>query len=168
MLFRSLQTGVLPDNKNPLKKIEVTSSIVNVPDISRAILIPVTRAAMVEKKQTLTLKKGMLLENAIIKPSEAEAILAIPVNILKAVFSIPGQLLSFRINHIQQQKNLVTEDAALSKAILDSEKAKLGTTAELAKAKLEAEKNILTEQTNVLKAWQGLLEEMKKKLPGNA
>ncbi len=148
----ALQTSILPDNKNPLLKIDFNSVVIAVPDVNQAILIPVTRSVMVEKKQTLTLKKGMLLENAITKPSEAEAILTIPVNILKAVFSIPGQLLSFRINHIQQQKNLVTEDAALSKAILDSEKAKLGTDAELAKAKLEAQKTAASYEQNLLKA----------------
>lgn len=188
----ALQTGVLPDNKNSLAKIDVSSAIITVPDIDRAILIPVTRAVMVEKKQTLTLKKGMLLENAITKPSEAEAILEIPVNILKAIFSIPGQLLSFRFNHIQQQKTLATEDAALAKVILDSEKAKLGTEAELAKAKLDvqktmvsyeqellkakmdtqkalidAEKDILDSQKNLLKAKQDLVDMQKKLPPGS-
>jgi hypothetical protein len=185
----ALQTGILPDNKNPLTKIDVCSAIITVPDIDHAILIPITRAVMVEKKQTLTLKKGMLLEHAITKPSEAEAILAIPVNILKAIFSIPGQLLSFRFNHIQQQKTLVTEEAALVKAILDTEKAKLDTDAELAKAKLDvqktmvsyeqdllkakmdtqkalidAEKDILDSQKNLLKAKQDLID-MQKKIP---
>lgn len=232
----ALQTAVFPDNKNSLQKIDISSALITVPDITQAILIPITRAVMVEKKQTLKLKNGMLLENAITKPSEAEALLLIPVNILKSVFSIPAQLLSFRINHMQQQKSLVTEDAALAKAKLDSEKAKLGTDAELAKAKLEAQKtlgsyeqdllkakldtqkavidaekakitsgtdlekakldnekakqghdaelakaklqgekdlqeaqkNVFTEQTNLLKAWQGLMEEMKKKLPGGS
>lgn len=116
-----LQAGVLPDNKNPLPKIEVSTAIITVPDINRAILIPVTRAAMVEKKQTLTLKKGMLQDNAITKPSEAEATLAIPVNMLKAIFSIPAQLLSFRISHVQQLLNAEKDTIASQKDIIKTQ-----------------------------------------------
>ena len=230
----ALQISFLPYNNNPLQTISANAATITVPDVTKAILLSVTRTMMVKKTQTLKLQNGMLLENAIIKPSESEAFISIPVNILKAIFSIPAQLLTFRIHHIQQQKTLKTEDAAFAKAKLDSEKARLGTNAELSKAKLEAQKtlasyeqdilkakldtqkavvdaekakitsetdlakakldnektkqgadtelakaklerekalqeaqkNVFTEQTNVLKAWQGLLEEMKKKLPG--
>lgn len=147
-----LQLIVSPDGSNTLQKIDDSGATLTIPDVSKTVLIPVTRAMMVKKTQGLKLQNGMLLENAITKPSESEALISIPVNILKAIFSIPSQLLSFRITHIQQQKSLVTEESGLSKAILDSEKAKLGSEAELTKAKLEAQKTILSNEQDLLKA----------------
>jgi hypothetical protein len=148
----ALQISFSPGPNNPLRTINANAATITVPDVTKQILLPVTRTTMVKKTQGLKLQNGMLLENAIVKPSEAEALVAIPVNILKAIFSIPAQLLSFRINHVQQQKTLVTEDAALAKAKLDSEKARLGTDAELAKAKLEAQKAITSYEQDLLKA----------------
>ncbi len=147
-----LHITVSPDGNNTLQKIDDSGAALTIPDVSKTLLIPVTRAMMVKKTQGLKLQNGMLLENAITKPSESEAIIAIPVNLLKAIFSIPSQLLSFRITRIQQQKNLVTEESAMSKAILDSEKAKLGSEAELTKAKLEAQKTIISFEQDLLKA----------------
>lgn len=148
----SLRLVITPDNGNTLQLIPSQTATLVVPDISRSILVPVTRAVMVKKTQGLKFQNGVLLENSIGKPSEAEAIVKIPVNILKSIFSVPGQLLSFRINRVQQEKSLVSENAALAKATLDSEKAKLGTEAELAKARLDAQKIITSYEQDLLKA----------------
>lgn len=147
-----LQLSFEPDKENKLELIAANAATITVPDISTAILIPVTRAVMVKKTQGLKFQQGMLLENAVTKPSEAEAIVKIPLNILKAIFAVPGQLLSFRINRVQQEKSFVTEDAALSKAKLDSDKARIGTDAELAKARLDAQKIITSYEQDILKA----------------
>ena len=148
----ALQISFLPYNNNLLQTISANAATITVPDVTKAILLSVTRTMMVKKTQTLKLQNGMLLENAIVKPSESESFISIPVNILKAIFSIPAQLLTFRIHHIQQQKTLVTEDAAFAKAKLDSEKAKLSTDAELSKAKLEAQKTLASYEQDILKA----------------
>ena len=148
----ALRISFSPDNKNPLKTLLSNASTISVPDVSKAILIPVSRSSFVKKTQGLKFQNGMLIENSIVKPSESEAFISIPINILKAIFSIPSHLLSFRIHHIQQQKSLVTEDAALAKARLDSETARIGADAELSKAKLDAQKAMTSFEQELLKA----------------
>ncbi|MGB8195024.1 MAG: hypothetical protein WCF67_24015 [Chitinophagaceae bacterium] len=182
----ALDAKVSAANGNQLDQINGTSVTITVPDITQAILIPVTRSLLVQKKQDLKFLDGTLQENSITKPSEAEAFLSIPVDILKAIFAIPAQLLSFRINHIQQQKSFITEDSNLIKAEIEREKTRVGTDAELLKAKLdaqktaasfeqdllkakmdtqkatlEAQKDILTAHKDVLKAQQELIEQQK-------
>jgi hypothetical protein len=49
----------------------------------------------VKKTELPKFSTGLLVENYISKPSEVEAFLSIPINILKAVFSIPAQIFQF-------------------------------------------------------------------------
>lgn len=105
----------------PLKKLAVTAIAdigrqgaasagtfeISIPDTGVMIFVPVTRAAFVKKIHTPKFQQGMLTENFINKPSEAEGFVSIPINILKAIFSIPAQLLSFRIFHLGKEEALV-------------------------------------------------------------
>lgn len=91
-----------------------------VPDQSRLICVPVRRAWFVKKLQLPKLSKGMLVENYIVKPSEAEAFASIPIAIGKALISIPAQLLRFRIIH----DKLETEKENAQIELLKARKAK--------------------------------------------
>ena len=85
-------------NKNIAAKFSIL-----IPDPNHLIGIPLKRAAFVKKTVMPKFFNGLLIENHLIKPSQAEALVSIPINIAKAIFSIPAQLLSFSINHLQQQ-----------------------------------------------------------------
>lgn len=74
-----------------------------VPDPSYLIVVPVRRSFFVKRSQMPKLTNGILVENYINKPSEAEGLASIPINILKAIFSIPAQLLQFRIIRNKQE-----------------------------------------------------------------
>lgn len=73
-----------------------------VPDISRVITVPTKRRRFVKNDSMPQFNDGMLVENHIRKPSEAEGFVSIPLNIIRAVFSIPSQLLHFRITRNNQ------------------------------------------------------------------
>lgn len=88
-----------------------------VPDESRLITVPVKRALFVKAKRVPVFTNGLLTENYIAKPSEVEAALSLLIAPLKAIVAIPGQLLSFRINHLKQETSLQTEQMNLAKAL---------------------------------------------------
>jgi hypothetical protein len=96
------------------------------PDPTRLIKVPVRRSPFIKRQQTPKFTNGMLTENYINKPSEVEGFVAIPVNIAKAIFSIPAQLLSFKITHLQQQTWLETETQKLLAAKALTAKTKKG------------------------------------------
>lgn len=68
-----------------------------IPDHSILLKIPLNRRYFVKSTETPKFSKGLLIENYFQKPSEFEAALSIPINILKAIVSIPAQLLHFKI-----------------------------------------------------------------------
>jgi hypothetical protein len=149
----------------PLKKVMITAnanigqggkSIVGIyeialPDTETLVNVPIRRSAFVKKIHTPKFQNGFLTENFINKPSEAEGAISIPVNILKAIFSIPAQLLSFRVFHLR-------EETALLKAKQDLE------TARQAAAKQEAQQQL----DNATKDLQAALKEAAGKITGPA
>lgn len=101
-------------NEEPAARFSVVA-----PDIESQVKLPVKRAFFVKKVQVPAFSNGLLVENYIVKPSEMEGVLSIPINILKAVASIPAQLFHFRITRLQQEASLekaVQELAALRAA----------------------------------------------------
>lgn len=102
----------------PLVKYDI-----QVPDHSSFLCVPVKRAPFVKNQYAPKFNAGMLVENTISKPSELEGFAAIPVNILKAIFSIPAQLFNFKINHLKEQTDLETAEQKL-KALKDAAKPK--------------------------------------------
>ncbi|WP_432328157.1 hypothetical protein ACRQ5D_34315 [Mucilaginibacter sp. P25] len=80
----------------------VATTDIQVPDCSRLLIVPLKRTPLVKRVNIPKFASGMLIEQDISKPSEIEAGLSIPVNILKAVFSIPSQLFNFRVQHKYQ------------------------------------------------------------------
>ncbi len=86
------------------------------PDVDTLINVPVTRTAFVKKVHAPRFVNGLVVENFIDKPSEANGFVSIPINILKAIFSLPAQLLSFRIYHLGKEKELEEAKQALAAA----------------------------------------------------
>lgn len=93
------------------------SFVCMVPDKSSVIKVPVRRSYFIKKQQLPKFEQGMLIENSINKPSEIEGLVSIPINILKAVMSIPAQLFQFKISRVKQETEL-------EKALIELQKAK--------------------------------------------
>jgi hypothetical protein len=75
-----------------------------VPDETRWMTVPVLRYPFVKNTYVPKFSGGVLVENAIDKPSEVEGFLSIPVNVLKSIFSIPAQLFSFTVTHRRRER----------------------------------------------------------------
>jgi hypothetical protein len=109
-----LKTFVKEDDEYQSKAVAMYE--IQIPDVSVLIKVPVSRASFVKKISLPKFYKGMLIENYLNKPSQVEGALSIPINVLKAIVSIPSQLLSFKIAHIQQETALNTAEQNLKKS----------------------------------------------------
>jgi hypothetical protein len=122
-----------------------------IPDESSLLCIPITRSSFVKKTYGFKMANGMLTENTINKPSEVEGFLSIPINIAKAIVSVPAQLLSFKIENIKRQTAMETDLQALANARLQSQKNEIAKESELLKTTLEARKIALTHDSEIAK-----------------
>ncbi|MFC0513370.1 hypothetical protein ACFFGT_04135 [Mucilaginibacter angelicae] len=97
----------------------IVKTEIQIPDVTRLINIPVKRSPFVKRVNTPKFSNGMITGNFMNKPSEVEGFLSIPINIGKALVSIPGQLFSFKIQH-QHQNEIAS--LLLQKKLMDLKK----------------------------------------------
>lgn len=76
------------------------------PDKSVIGGIDIDRTALVNKEMTIEFESGMLKSVSVTKPSEALAGIQIPVNIVKTIVSIPGEILQLKIDTTKDSKAL--------------------------------------------------------------
>lgn len=156
-------------------------SNVVVADATKLIVIPVNRTAFVKRTNKIGIQDGIILSNEINKPSSVEGFVSIPINVAKAVVSIPGQLVQFRFDNTKRldelekaklnyeksiqesQKFALTKEQEIEKIKLDIRKTELSNQIELQKWKLELQTSLLEVEKKQLEA-QKALEEIKKQL----
>jgi hypothetical protein len=150
-------------------------------DITKLIVIPVKRTAFVKRTNNIVIQDGIILKNEINKPSSVEGFVNIPINIGKAIVSIPGQLVQFRFDNtkrldelektkldyeksvLENQKFALTKEQEIEKVKLEIQKTDLTNQIELQKLKLELQKSLLEAETKQLEA-QKTLDALKKEL----
>lgn len=130
------------------------------PNTNLIVKVPVKRASFVKKEQNLTFADGMLLENKITKPSEVEGFVSIPIDIAKAIVSIPAELIQFRINNTKKENELAQEINTLEKTLLEKERADLTNGLKTQKAVLDAEKDLANTKKEIEE--ELLLESLKR------
>ncbi|RXK86747.1 hypothetical protein [Filimonas effusa] len=91
-----------------------------IPDESMAVNVPVRRYLFVKHKELPKFSNGILVEKYVSHGSEVEGFISIPINILKAIVSIPSWLFQFRITRINQE---VALEKARQSVITDRKKA---------------------------------------------
>lgn len=134
------------------------------------IIVPITRSAFVKKVNKISIVDGIITSNAISKPSSIEGLASIPIDIAKAVVSIPAQLLSVKIDNTKNATELQVEKLKLEQSTLANQTYILGKGQELEKAKIEPEKSLLTAEKEKLAVQKELettkaeLEALKKKI----
>ena len=69
--------------------------------------IDVSRAIFVEKITKIDFEDGLLTQVDIDKPSEALAVVTLPLEILNSIIKIPTELIQFKINTINKDKELL-------------------------------------------------------------
>ncbi len=110
----------------------VTQQVVVVANPYLVASIPVTRAPFVKKEVTLEFKDGMLTKTRIKNPSEVFGFIGIPIDVAKAIVSVPASMLKFEIVQSQNNNALLTEQKralTLQKEIIDAQRQLLATAA---------------------------------------
>lgn len=79
---------------------------VMVADPTRTFVVDNSRTPFVKKKVDLTVSDGVLLGIDVDKPSELLAAISLPVDVLKVIASIPGEILSVKVKQLSDQNNL--------------------------------------------------------------
>lgn len=137
-------------------------------DNTKLITIPVNRTAFVKRVNKIGIQDGVILTNEITKPSSIEGFISIPINIAKAIVSIPAQLIQFRYDNTKRVDELEKAKLNLEKSLLDSQKFELTKEQEIEKVKLEAQKSDLSNQIELQKftfeLQKSLLESEKNQL----
>jgi len=106
---KTLQIRVSSPTQQNLIPLDSLQYDVLIPDHSRLIEIPIKRYPFVKNRSIPKFSHGLLVENFISKPSEFEGFIGIPIRIAKAIFSIPAELLNFKIMHLRQLNTLAAE-----------------------------------------------------------
>lgn len=70
--------------------------------------VPIKTTPFVKREQKIQIHKGEFYGQELVNPSALEGFVSIPVNIAKAIVSIPAQLLRFRIDNLGVKKNVET------------------------------------------------------------
>ncbi len=103
--------------------------------------IELKRKPFVKKKSNLVFKEGFLLQHKAINPSSYHGFISIPIDIGKAIMSIPGQLFSLKVQRIKDQTTLATEQLALVNSQNSLKNAALGQKVALSKLKSDLQTN---------------------------
>lgn len=158
--IRSAVAGVIFNTTLP--------SNVVVTDVTKLIVIPVKRTAFVKRVNKIGIQDGIILSNEINKPSSVEGFISIPLDIAKAIVSIPGQLVQFRYDNTKRSDELEKAKLNYEKSIQESQKFALTKEQEIEKVKLDIEKNNLSNSLELqklkLELQTTLLETEKKQL----
>ncbi len=91
---------------------------VTVPDSSRLYRLPIAGAALTKTSVKHVFKDGMLTELSLDQPSGVVAIASLPVDILKALMSIPAELIKLKVDYSSQQTAQTEQQAKLIEAQL--------------------------------------------------
>lgn len=85
---------------------EADSLSILLPNGAPVLCLPVSRSGFVERVGTINFQDGLIKSIALKKPSEALAFISIPIEIGKAIVSIPAELLQIKINTENDKKDL--------------------------------------------------------------
>jgi hypothetical protein len=102
--------------KAPLSAVSV---VANVPDSSSAFVLPTHAGAFTTSNMTFAFKDGMPTDFGQHQPSEVAAIAGLPIQIAKALISIPAEMLQLRVNYDSQATAMIDAKTAELKAQLD-------------------------------------------------
>lgn len=86
------------------------SSYVRVIDVSKLLVLPIKRTAFTKTINTMTIADGVVTSNKIDRESPVKGFVSIPINVAKAIVSIPAQLVQIRINTAKSDKELLDKE----------------------------------------------------------
>lgn len=95
------------------------SSTLMVADPIHTFVADNNRGVFVKKRVDFAVTDGVLTGIEVDKPSELLAIVSLPVDILKAIAAIPGEILTVKIKQLSDEKGLTAAQVELLKAQID-------------------------------------------------
>jgi hypothetical protein len=136
-------------------KQSVSTSRISVINKDREFIVPLLRAPFVKRTHDVSIKNGELASHHLISPSPAKGFISIPIDLAKAIVSIPARLISLRIDMVGKRKELESakydltqvqeksrkfeeERARQDKELVDIQKKLVMTQAELAQTKVDS------------------------------
>ncbi|MBT8233091.1 MAG: hypothetical protein KJN84_10715 [Bacteroidia bacterium] len=131
-----------------------SSYFVGMPSLTHTLMVPLKRGHFIEKSNNLVLTNGLITSNEIKKPSELVGFISIPIDIAKAIVSIPAQLLTFTINRTTQLKNLETQKGLLATEQINNQNAQITRA-------LDLNKEIKASQAAIAKSEKEIVEAKK-------
>lgn len=93
--------------------------IATLPDAGATYTLPITASAFSKSSVKHVFKDGMLVEVGIERPSTLVSVASLPVDILKALISIPAELIKLRVDYSSQETAAVGQQVKLLEAQMD-------------------------------------------------
>ena len=106
LLFRSKSQYNIHFNNN-----DVGESVLEDVDLinkKQIFSVPIKTTPFVKREQKIQIHKGTFYGHELVNPSALEGFISIPINLTKAIVSIPAQLLRFRIDNLGVKRDLET------------------------------------------------------------
>lgn len=121
--MRNLKLGIQYNNVIKDTELPVTDYMyLNVFDNAHTIVVPFTRAPFVKNVSKVAFENGTAKSNEIDRPSSLEGFVSIPINVAKAIVSIPAQIVQFKFNVKKDDLNLEKEKLQYEKDKLELQK----------------------------------------------
>jgi len=98
------------DVKDGQAQYTYRDEVVYLPDERDVVPVDLKRAFMVEKRYYALFNQGLLTEVRLSKPSSAEELAKLPEGILRALVSVPTELVQLRYNYNVQRKDLTASE----------------------------------------------------------
>jgi|CXWL01.1.fsa_nt_gi hypothetical protein len=127
-----------PDNAKPVNGVNppvnkppkgIISTTIALPNEAPKLILDVSRAAFVSNSAIISFNNGMLKEITYNKPSQAQGLVQIPVDLTKTLLSVPADLLTIRhanaTEKLKEQTDKITNRATIvndQSALLKAEK----------------------------------------------
>ncbi len=110
IVLRQCNSGTACANIDDTVPIEATATML--PQIGPISYIPMRSSAFVKTVDDVVFDNGMLVSWNASRPSEVLEVVRLPVKILKAIVSVPAELVKLRIDLSDQQKGLAASQEA--------------------------------------------------------
>ena len=162
--LKNVDINISPNDKELKSSLPINLIVA---DTGKLVVIPVKRTPYVERINRIGIQDGVITSNEITNPSSIEGFISIPINIAKAIVSIPAQLIQFRYNNITKLTGIETAKLLYETSIQTNTKFELGKEQAIREFKLDQEKKELTNKNTFLQEKLDLLSkqtELEKKL----
>jgi hypothetical protein len=110
--IRNLAITIVPQKDTTA----TATNFIQITDTSKLLIFPIKRVPFTNTVNNLIISDGIITQNNMTRPSPVKGFFEIPINIAKAVVSIPAQIVQIKINTADNNKLLLDKEKALLKA----------------------------------------------------